>query len=230
MTKYEWETELKKNIHRLPADEINRVMEYYAELFEDYIERGKTETQIINEFGNPVDVADKILSEYDGELADGVIETRSTPASAPTSEPARDEIAPPEKPDDAATAAHKIIEIVNEPVPEEKMADGDKNTAEPSVPARKNSYSVLKIVGLVLLGILCVGVVASGAYVVIVSFGVMAQSIGSGLVHLGIGVAVIGLGVLIGLPIYNACEKSKHGKTTAATHAAKGENGHEDEN
>lgn len=68
MTKYEWETELKRNIHRLPDDEIKRVMEYYGELFDDKAERGKSEREIIFEFGNPVDVADKILSEYDGEL------------------------------------------------------------------------------------------------------------------------------------------------------------------
>ena len=70
MTKYEWESELKKNIHRLPADEIARVMEYYDELFADKIERGYNEYEIIGQFGNPVDVADKILSGYEGELAD----------------------------------------------------------------------------------------------------------------------------------------------------------------
>lgn len=68
MTKYEWETELKKNIRRLPDDEIKRVMDYYGELFADKAERGESEREIINEFGNPVDVADKILSEYDGEI------------------------------------------------------------------------------------------------------------------------------------------------------------------
>ena len=68
MTKYEWDRELKKNIHRLPDDEIKRVLEYYDELFEDYIERGKSEREIIAEFGNPCDVADKILADYDGEL------------------------------------------------------------------------------------------------------------------------------------------------------------------
>lgn len=70
MTKYEWESELKKNIHRLPADEIARVMEYYDELFADKVEQGYRETEIIGQFGNPVDVADKILSEYDGDFAD----------------------------------------------------------------------------------------------------------------------------------------------------------------
>jgi len=64
VTKYEWETELKKNIHRLPSDEINRVLEYYDELFADKIERGYGETEIIAQFGNPADVAYKIISEY----------------------------------------------------------------------------------------------------------------------------------------------------------------------
>ena len=68
MTKYEWETELRKNVHRLPDEEIRRVLEYYDELFADKIERGYTESEIVGQFGNPVDVADKILSEYEGEL------------------------------------------------------------------------------------------------------------------------------------------------------------------
>lgn len=68
MTKYEWESELRKNIHRLPNEEIQRVLEYYGELFADKAERGLSETEIVSQFGNPIDVADKILSEYEGEL------------------------------------------------------------------------------------------------------------------------------------------------------------------
>lgn len=68
MTKYEWESELKKNIHRLPDKEIVRVMDYYGELFDDKIESGLREKDIISEFGNPLDVADKIMSGFDGEL------------------------------------------------------------------------------------------------------------------------------------------------------------------
>lgn len=70
MTKYEWESELKKNVHRLPAEEIRKILEYYDEIFADKIERGLSESEIVRQFGNPVDVADKILSEYDGELKD----------------------------------------------------------------------------------------------------------------------------------------------------------------
>lgn len=81
MTKYEWESELKRNIHRLPDEEIARVMEYYGELFEDKFEGGVPEQQIIAEFGNPVDVADKILSEYDGELRGSAVSAATPPPS-----------------------------------------------------------------------------------------------------------------------------------------------------
>lgn len=64
MTKYEWETELRKCMHRLPRTEQDRVLEYYNELFADQAENGRSEKQIINEFGNPSDVAFKIMTDY----------------------------------------------------------------------------------------------------------------------------------------------------------------------
>ena len=70
MTRIEWENELKKNMKGLPESEQTRVLEYYNEMFADGIEFGKSEKQLIAEFGNPSDVAYKILSEYDGESND----------------------------------------------------------------------------------------------------------------------------------------------------------------
>lgn len=64
MTKYEWDSELKKRIYRLPADETKRVIEYYDEIFNDKAERGEDEREIIAQFGNPAEVADKILDDY----------------------------------------------------------------------------------------------------------------------------------------------------------------------
>lgn len=64
MTKYEWETELKKCMVRLPKAEQDRVLAYYNELFADRADDRMSEKQIINEFGNPVDVAFKIMTEY----------------------------------------------------------------------------------------------------------------------------------------------------------------------
>lgn len=64
MTKYEWERQLKKGISGLPKAEQQRVLDYYNELFADKIDAGLREQYIISEFGNPYDVANKILVDY----------------------------------------------------------------------------------------------------------------------------------------------------------------------
>ena len=218
MTKYEWETELKKNIHRLPADEIKRVMEYYGELFEDHIERGKTESQIINEFGNPVDVADKILSEYDGELVDDVgvptpNEAKRDAKASQANEPEKEsepKAAPQEQPDEPTAEGaddptlYKNIEIVDEPVSDdgapEQAPSGEKNDGN----SRRGAGDVFKSIGLALLGIISVGFIGCGVYVIVIAFGVMVHNTGSGVVHLAIGAASVGVGVSIGIPL---CKK-----------------------
>lgn len=63
MTKFEWERELRRRLADLPKDEVQKVMEYYDELFMDGIDAGKTETEITAGFGSPEDVARKIISE-----------------------------------------------------------------------------------------------------------------------------------------------------------------------
>lgn len=64
MTKFEWERQLKKGISGLPKSEQRRVLEYYNELFSDKIDAGMREQEIIAEFGNPYDVANKLLVDY----------------------------------------------------------------------------------------------------------------------------------------------------------------------
>lgn len=64
MTKYEWERQLKKGISGLPKKEQQRVLDYYNELFADKIDAGMREQYIIAEFGNPYDVANKILTDF----------------------------------------------------------------------------------------------------------------------------------------------------------------------
>ncbi len=67
MTKFEWERQLKKGISGLPNSEQQRVLEYYSELFSDKIEAGMSEKEIVAEFGNPYDVANKILVDFYNE-------------------------------------------------------------------------------------------------------------------------------------------------------------------
>lgn len=70
MTKFEWERQLKKGISGLPKTEQQRVLDYYNELFADKIDAGLREQYIISEFGNPYDVANKILVDYYNEGKD----------------------------------------------------------------------------------------------------------------------------------------------------------------
>lgn len=198
MTKYEWETELKKCIHRLPPEEIKRVMEYYSELFEDHIERGKNETQIINEFGNPVDVAFKILSEYDaevgakGDMSDGTAASKKELDVSYKQEEAR--VAP-------TVATEKAISGENK---YDGRAADVKQKRDNAVKCRssigKTVGRIFKTIGYVLLAVIAVAFLGGGAYSVIVSFGVAAKSAGAGLVHMSMGAVMIGIGLLSALP------------------------------
>lgn len=67
MTKYEWERELKRHISALPKSEQAKIFDYYGEIFEDKIEAGMSESEIIREFGNPYDVARRILADFKAE-------------------------------------------------------------------------------------------------------------------------------------------------------------------
>lgn len=121
MTKYEWETELKKNIHALPVAEQEKALSYYNELFMDKAEAGKTETQIIAEFGNPCDVADQILAEYRYDMREA--EPTEKPLSEEKERPAV-VAAPPEqnvpqtaseqKPSVGESVGHAVDTVVGE--------------------------------------------------------------------------------------------------------------------
>lgn len=205
MTKYEWETALKKNICRLPDDEIGRVMEYYGELFEDNIERGKTETAIINEFGNPVDVAEKILSEYDGEYK---AETADKNAKS-----VFDGIADNVVSTVVEHEQHEEIKNSDEVI---ERKDDSAGSAQKSSNTTKAKRAIVFIVLNVLTGfaffivfavlwivfsvfvIAGVSVAAGGGFASVVSFGVMFNGhAASGLAQLGMGLVCIGIGIAI---------------------------------
>ena len=68
MTKYEWDRRLRKSLKELPADERQRVFEYYDELFEDKIDSGEKEEAVVARFGEPEAAARKILADYNAYL------------------------------------------------------------------------------------------------------------------------------------------------------------------
>jgi len=67
MTKYIWEKELRNNLKNIPQEEVSNILAYYDELFADKAEQGLSEKQIIREFGNPYDVAYKIVYCIEGQ-------------------------------------------------------------------------------------------------------------------------------------------------------------------
>lgn len=72
MTKYEWDSELRRNLSGLPLAEQQKAFEFYNELFEDKIEMGMSESAVVREFGNPFDVARRIIGEYENECGGSV--------------------------------------------------------------------------------------------------------------------------------------------------------------
>ena len=71
MTKREWEKKLGKSMKSLSKNEVARVIAYYDELYEDKVESGMSEEEIIREFGDPSDAAAKILGDSDAPESGG---------------------------------------------------------------------------------------------------------------------------------------------------------------
>lgn len=63
MTRSQWEKKLRKKLSALPADERNRILEYYDELYCDKRDAGLREEEILKEFGPPEDAAARAVEE-----------------------------------------------------------------------------------------------------------------------------------------------------------------------
>ena len=63
MTYRQWEKTFKKRLSRLPKEERERALGYYAELYGDKLDAGTSESEIVREFGDPKAAADKIIEE-----------------------------------------------------------------------------------------------------------------------------------------------------------------------
>lgn len=203
MTKYEWEKELKRNIHRLPDDEIARVLEYYNELFEDNIERGKSEREIVSEFGNPCDVADKIMSEYDGAFKD------DEPCEAPAF---RGGDKPNEKPSADERKADPVFDGHSDNVERKTEIVQAKGGGTDSRSWALVAFILINIITgfalffalgavWIVLGSLVVAGAAStaaGVAAFVVSFGpIFGGATASGLAQIGVSVAAVGIGIIL---------------------------------
>ncbi len=157
MTKYEWERQLKKGISGLPQGEQQRVLDYYNELFADKIDAHMREQDIIAEFGNPYDVANKILVDFyndgrENQAADSYV--YSTPDVI---DEAFDEQKPTENVYKSRRAGERTEETVETvPTVEEKTAKtrGKTRRANKKENATKSVAGLISIIGVLLFFIL----------------------------------------------------------------------------
>ena len=70
MTQREWERALYRALRPLPREERKKILEYYRELFGDKREDGKSEYEILLEFGSPEQCATRIMQEDYGAFLD----------------------------------------------------------------------------------------------------------------------------------------------------------------
>lgn len=60
----EWTLNLRGALKKLPNDEVDKILDYYNEMYLDKTEGGESPKSILNEFGNPYDIAYKLYYEY----------------------------------------------------------------------------------------------------------------------------------------------------------------------
>ena len=60
MNRREWEKQFRKRLSSLPKNERTKALEYYGEMYPARRDVGMTEEEILREFGDPADAAEKL--------------------------------------------------------------------------------------------------------------------------------------------------------------------------
>ena len=63
MTKQEYLSAIRGKIRKMPADDINKFMDYYNEMIDDRMEDGLSEEDAVADMDGPDDVVDQILAD-----------------------------------------------------------------------------------------------------------------------------------------------------------------------
>lgn len=63
MTKTEFLAEIREKIQGLPQSDIEKFLDYYAEMIDDYTEDGRTQEEAIGELGSVEEIVEQILKE-----------------------------------------------------------------------------------------------------------------------------------------------------------------------
>ena len=79
MRQVEWEKKFLDSLERLPEAERYRIAEYYREMYGDKLESGQTPDEILAEFGDPKECAERILKENENGAENLVEEPKTQP-------------------------------------------------------------------------------------------------------------------------------------------------------
>lgn len=194
MTKYEWESELKRHIAGLPKEEQTKALEFYNELFEDKIESGYKEKRIIAEFGNPRDVADKILEEYNAGASRAAASLPAEPerSDEPTAPiwPVTAEL-PDERPETVTPSAQAPADPYAFTPP---VSKAEKRAARRR--RRSRVGYIFRCIATVLAVVIGIGLLVQGC--VVAGFGIAALPArpAAGVFHLGFAAAEIAFSLL----------------------------------
>ncbi len=189
MTKNEYLAELKAHLASLSAEERDGAMKYYQEFFEDAGE--ENEQKVIEELGNPKDLAEKIISEIS---AGGMASSRYVPAQPGFGSKGFEE--KPKKNENSKILIIILLAIIFSPL---------------LIPLAGVILGIVAgLFGLLigffaLCGGIVVGLVAGGIAAVVAGIGLLYSGQIMGLLAVGIGLIMLSVGVLLIIPFVWLC-------------------------
>ena len=78
MNKEEYLDAIRGRISAMPADDINRFMDYYSEMIDDRMEDGLSEDEAVADMGSPDAAVEQILEEILGDFGLEITDTTET--------------------------------------------------------------------------------------------------------------------------------------------------------
>ncbi|MDE6691096.1 MAG: DUF1700 domain-containing protein [Clostridia bacterium] len=218
MTYIKWKDEVESYLVSLPNDEKQKIFSYFSEMYADKRDAGKSEAQIIEEFGAPYDVAKKILAE-------------SRDAAAPQANPSN--VGGGAQQGNAANVNVNINVNGGAGAPKVETPHGGKELPERNTPHERHSpppapapqqpkkqTNVVRLIVSIILTIVLVGLsislIGSAIALIIEGFieiGFTAGALASsqcggadGAVMIGVGMVITGLGCMLLAPFNALCK------------------------
>ena len=211
MTYIKWKDEVESYLVSLPEAEKQKIFSYFSEMYADKRDAGKSEAQIIEEFGAPYDVAKRILA--DSKESSAPAQENAGTAQASTSGGNNYNYnyynynygGAPQQPESNGQQATKEAEPQEQPLPNGIPAENfakPQPQQKPKSDAGKIAIGIILTICLIPLSIFLIGAPIGGIVQGFATIGIAAGGLVSGNITVGYTVATIGYGfVNVGLSL-----------------------------